>query len=140
MQSKKYPVFVDQKTADSLSIIEAPGRPANEKGISLGGEGVFVGYTPDTTTYELSDWQSLTQAQIAFVMDTANRQIVQDAKNAYRADVKDGGQKSLKLAIQTKMDSREAIIAKLATGDVSVLADLQTANQEIAELQAKVKK
>ncbi len=140
MIRKTYPVFVDQKTATALGITEHPGRPTHEDGKPLGGEGVFVGFTPETTTYEMSDWQTLTAGQRALILDTANRQIVQDSKNAYRADVKDGGQKSLKAQIQTAMDERESVIAKLATGDTTVFPELQAANARIAELQAKLKK
>lgn len=118
MESNRYPVFVDQKTATEKGITEAPGRPSYEDGKPTGGNGVFVGFTPETTTYSVADWPNLTGGQRAFIFDTANRQIVQDAKNEYRADVKNG-RDSAKIAAEAA-----DLAAKAAQGDATALAEL----------------
>lgn len=118
MESNRYPVFVDQKTATEKGITEAPGRPEHEDGKPLGGAGVFVGFTPETTTYALADWPNLTEGQRAFIMDTANRQIVQDAKNLYRADVKSGRDSA-----KTQAEVAD-LAAKAGSGDADAIAEL----------------
>lgn len=120
MTRERYPVFVDSDTAKRLNIEEHEGRPMSEKGVPLGGEGVFVGFTPETTTYSVSDWDTMTPALRAMVIDTANRQFVQDAKNEYRADIKNGHDRAAEaaevaeLAARAQANDADAIAALVA--------------------------
>ena len=126
VKSSTYSVFVDHKTASSLGITEAEGRPDALKDR----DGVYVGETPPVTTYE--SWEEIPEAERSSILVNANRQIIQDAKNALRADVKGGG--TLTLASQLKAE-----MAKL--NDPAVLTDLtkmQTIGKEIARLNREI--
>ena len=126
MMTSKYPVFVDVPTATKLNITEHEGRPED----TMNREGVFVGFA-EATTYEVKDWDDMTSAQRAFVIDTANRQIVQDVKNAHRADIKDGGKTSL-------AKQRDQLIASMTQENMAeVLPKLQAVLAEIASAKQK---
>ena len=126
MKTSKYPVFVDVPTATKLNITELEGRPED----TMNRDAVFVGFA-EATTFELGDWPTMTPAQRAFVIDTANRQIVQDVKNAHRADIKDGGKTSL-------AKQRDALIASMNDSNVAeVFPKLQAVLAEIAAAKSK---
>ena len=93
-------------------------------------DAVFVGFA-EATTFELGDWPTMTPAQRAFVIDTASCQIVQDVRNAHRADIKDGGKTSL-------AKQRDALIASMNDSNVAeVFPKLQAVLAEIAAAKSK---
>lgn len=101
MKVSTYPVFVDSETAERLKITEADGRPeGSEKR-----EGVYVGQTDEVTTYSIVDWENIPESVQTRIIENANRQAIQDAKNVTRADVKTGG--TLSLTAQREKVMRE---------------------------------
>ena len=113
--SRTYPVFVDVETATKLGIPESEGRPES----ASNREGVYVGETAMVTTYQT--WDEVPQNVRADILDRANRQTIQDAKNLTRADVKDSysgksGVKGLKKAREEAM--KQALACAMA-GDLT---------------------
>ncbi len=91
MQRKSYPVNVD-----------TPDGP-----MEIG--------TVEVTTYDSIG--EIPSAELAKVLQDANRQRIQDAKNVFRADYKaarDGSKRALK-------KEREELLARLADGDTEVI-------------------
>lgn len=123
MLTRTYPVFVNEKTAKVLKIVESEGRPEGTEGR----DAVYVGECDPVTTYQ--SWDEVPENMRATILDAANRQAIQDAKNTTRADVKGGGSLSL-----TKQ--REAHMKNSPTDPTKFpqwLAELQRLNTEIED-------
>lgn len=121
MKTSTYPVFVDADTAAKLNITEADGRPED----TSQREGVYVGQTDEVTTYSVSDWPNIPLTVQTRIIENANRQAIQDAKNVTRADVKTGG--TLSLTAQREKVMREMTPETALTA----MAEIQRLTKEI---------
>lgn len=128
MKRLTYPVYVDKATADRLKLVDAEGRPTDYKG-----EGVYVGETEPTTTYE--SWDDVPPEARATLLNNANRQAIQDSKNALRADIKTGSSLTL-----TKQRDQMMLAPPSDPAEIVVWAkEIQRLGQEIADAKATKK-